>query len=78
MHLSAPAMQPKSPWNSTNASSKPAATPANVVLDIFAGCATTAVAAEKLERRWIACDMAYRAWTMLKRRFYLNGIALEG
>ena len=57
-----------------NASSNPG----DVVLDIFAGCATTAVAAETLERQWVACDMAYRAWTMLKRRFYLNGIALEG
>ncbi len=52
--------------------------PSDVVLDVFAGCATTAIAAENLGRRWIACDMAYRAWTMLKRRFYLNGIALEG
>ena len=52
--------------------------PGDVVLDIFAGCATTAVAAENLGRQWVACDMAYRAWTMLKRRFYLNGIALEG
>ena len=52
--------------------------PGDVVLDIFAGCATTAVAAERLGRQWIACDMAYRAWTMLKRRFYLNGIALAG
>ena len=52
--------------------------PGDVVLDIFAGCATTAVAAERLERQWVACDMAYRAWTMLKRRFYLNGIALAG
>ena len=52
--------------------------PGDVVLDIFAGCATTAVAAEGLGRQWVACDMAYRAWTMLKRRFYLNGIALEG
>ena len=49
----------------------------DVVLDIFAGCATTAVAAEQLERQWVACDMAYRAWTMLKRRFYLNGYALS-
>ncbi len=49
----------------------------DVVLDIFAGCATTAVAAERLGRHWVACDMAYRAWTMLKRRFYLNGIALS-
>ena len=50
--------------------------PGDVVLDIFAGCATTAVAAERLKRQWIACDMAYRSWTMLKRRFYLNGYAL--
>ena len=52
--------------------------PEDVVLDVFAGCATTAIAAERLGRQWIACDMAYRAWTMLKRRFYLNGIALDG
>ena len=52
--------------------------PGEVVLDIFAGCATTAVAAERLGREWIACDMAYRSWTMLKRRFYLNGYALAG
>lgn len=57
---------------------KASSDPGDVVLDIFAGCATTAVAAERLGRDWIACDMAYRAWTMLKRRFYLNGIALEG
>ena len=49
----------------------------DVVLDIFAGCATTAVAAERLNRQWIACDWAYRSWTMLKRRFYLNGYALS-
>ena len=52
--------------------------PGDVVVDVFAGCATTAIAAENLGRQWVACDMAYRAWTMLKRRFYLNGIALEG
>ena len=50
--------------------------PGDVVLDIFAGCATTALAAEGLGRQWIACDFAYRSWTMLKRRFYLNRIAL--
>ena len=50
--------------------------PGDVVLDIFAGCATTALAAEKLRRQWTACDFAYRSWTMLKRRFYLNDIAL--
>ena len=57
---------------------KASSNPDDVVLDIFAGCATTAVAAENLGRQWVACDMAYRAWTMLKRRFYLNGIALDG
>ena len=57
---------------------KASSNPGDVVLDIFAGCATTAVAAERLGRQWIACDIAYRSWTMLKRRFYLNGIALEG
>ena len=49
----------------------------DIVLDIFAGCATTAVASENLNRQWIACDMAYRSWTMLKRRFYQNGFALS-
>lgn len=52
--------------------------PGDVVLDVFAGCATTAIAAEQLGRQWLACDLAYRAWTMLKRRFYLNGIMLDG
>ena len=56
---------------------KASSRPGDVVLDIFAGCATTAVAAERLNRQWIACDMAYRSWTMLKRRFALNGFALS-
>ena len=51
--------------------------PGDVVLDIFAGCATTAVAAERLGRQWVACDMAYRSWTMLKRRFAIHGFALS-
>ena len=56
---------------------KASSNPDDVVMDIFAGCATTAVAAENLGRQWLACDMAYRSWTMLKRRFYLNGYALS-
>ena len=52
--------------------------PGDVVLDIYAGCATTAVAAERLGRRWLACDMAYRSWTMLKRRFLQNGWKIAG
>ena len=57
---------------------KASSNPGDVVLDVFAGCATTAIAAERLKRQWMACDMAYRSWTMLKRRFYQNGIQLEG
>ena len=57
---------------------KASSNPGDVVVDVFAGCATTAIAAENLGRQWVACDTAYRAWTMLKRRFYLNGVALEG
>lgn len=57
---------------------KASSNPGDVVLDIFAGCATTAIAAEKAGRQWIACDMAYRSATMLRRRFYLNGIQLSG
>ena len=56
---------------------KASSNPGDVVLDIFAGCATTCVAAEQLGRQWIACDIAYRSWTMLKRRFALTGIALN-
>ena len=43
--------------------------PGDLVADLFAGCATTLVAAEVTGRRWLGCDWAYRAWTMNKRRF---------
>jgi len=51
--------------------------PGDVVLDLFAGCATTVVAAEMEGRNWLACDMAYRASTMMMRRFYQNDIVLS-
>ncbi len=41
----------------------------DTVLDCFAGCATAALAAEKLQRRWVACDFNLRAWTVFKRQF---------
>ena len=47
--------------------------PGDVVLDCFAGCAYTAVAAEKLGRRWAACDINPRAWTVFKRQFNKGG-----
>ena len=43
--------------------------PGDVVLDCFAGCAYSAIAAERLNRQWIACDMNPRAWTVFKRQF---------
>ena len=49
----------------------------DVVLDCFAGCATAAIAAEKLGRRWIACDFNLRAWTVFKRQFGKPELALR-
>ena len=43
--------------------------PGDVVLDCFAGCSYVAVAAERLNRRWVACDFNPRAWTVFKRQF---------
>ena len=47
--------------------------PGDVVLDCFAGCAYAAVAAEKLGRQWVACDINLRAWTVFKRQFNKGG-----
>ena len=44
--------------------------PGDVVLDCFAGCAYVPVAAELTDRRWIACDMSPRAWTVVRRQFH--------
>ena len=41
----------------------------DLVLDCFAGCAYVPVAAEQTGRRWIACDMSPRAWTVVRRQF---------
>ena len=43
--------------------------PGDTVLDCFAGCACTTIAAERLGRGWVACDINPRAWTVLKRQF---------
>ena len=47
--------------------------PGDVVLDCFAGCAYAALAAEKLGRKWTACDINPRAWTVFKRQFNKGG-----
>ena len=48
---------------------KASSNPGDIVLDCFAGCAYTALAAERLGRRWVACDQNTRAWTVVKRQF---------
>ncbi len=50
--------------------------PGDVVLDCFAGCAYVAIAAERLERQWVACDINPRAWTVFKRQFNKPSLAL--
>ena len=47
-----------------------------VVIDCFAGCAYVAVAAERLGRNWVACDINPRAWTVFKRQFSKPRLAL--
>ena len=48
----------------------------DVVLDCFAGCASVAVAAERLDRHWVTCDINPRAWTVFKRQFNRRELAL--
>ena len=55
--------------------------PDDIVLDCFAGCAYVPVAAEELGRRWIACDMSPRAFTVVRRQFAKKpelGMTVEG
>jgi adenine-specific DNA-methyltransferase len=47
----------------------------DLVLDCFCGSGTTAVAAEKLNRRWIACDLGrFAIHTTRKRLLGINGV----
>ena len=39
-----------------------------VVLDPFCGCATTCVAAERLDRKWIGIDISIKAYELVKER----------
>ena len=50
----------------------------DVVLDAFAGCATTAVAAEGLERKWVAIDLEEKAYEVLKSRLAKEGFTVNG
>ena len=41
----------------------------DVVLDPFCGCATTCIAAEKLNRQWTGIDISEKAYDLIKIRF---------
>lgn len=47
---------------------KASSNPGDVVLDPFAGCATTCVAAEKLSRRWLGIDLSAKAIELVNER----------
>ena len=40
----------------------------DVILDPFCGCATTCVASENLNRKWIGIDVSYKAYELVKER----------
>ncbi len=50
----------------------------DIVLDPFAGCATTCVAAERLERQWVGIDIWDKAEEILMRRMDQAGMLVEG
>ena len=43
--------------------------PGDLVGDWFVGCATTPVAAEKLERQWVAADVSEKSYELVQKRF---------
>ncbi|MXX11711.1 MAG: hypothetical protein F4Z68_10135, partial [Nitrospira sp. SB0667_bin_9] len=47
----------------------------DVVLDPFAGCATTCVAAERLNRQWVGIDIWAKARTLVVERLQQEGLA---
>lgn len=48
--------------------------PEDMVLDPFCGCATTCIAAERLQRRWIGIDLSPKSFELVKIRLEQRGI----
>lgn len=46
-----------------------ASNPGDLVFDPFAGCAYVPVAAELLDRKWVACDISPRAMSVIRRQY---------
>ncbi len=42
--------------------------PGDLVLDPFCGCATTCVAAQALQRKWVGIDVSMEAWNQVQER----------
>ncbi len=40
----------------------------DIILDPFCGCASTCVAAERLDRQWIGIDVSFKAYELVKER----------
>ena len=40
----------------------------DIVLDPFCGCATTCIASEKLNRKWIGIDISHKAYDLVRER----------
>ena len=51
--------------------------PDDMVLDPFAGCATTCVAAERIGRRWIGIDIWEEAYEVVLQRLQDEGLAVK-
>ncbi len=48
--------------------------PGDMVLDPFCGCATTCVAAERLQRQWIGIDLSPKSYKLTQSRLQQNGM----
>ena len=57
---------------------KASSNPGDLVLDPFAGCATTPVGAERLGRHWIGMDIWDGAYQMVLDRLRDEGLAIDG
>ena len=53
---------------------KASSNPGDMVVDPFCGCATTCVAAEKLERQWIGIDISVKAYELVKQRIVREAV----
>ena len=51
--------------------------PDDMVLDPFCGCATTCIAAELLQRRWMGIDLSPKSFELVKSRLEQKGIVKQ-